>query len=407
VPEANYHGAVQFRYTVSDANGQNGGGTSTAIATLNVAAVNDIPVATGEAATTAEDNGIIFTQAQLLANDSDNDTATDGQTLSIFSVSGASNGTVLILANGDIQFTPHANYHGAAQFTYTVNDGNGGTADATVNLTVLAVNDTPVATSETLTAANGAQLGLEDTTLAIAASTLLANDTDVDTPTDGQVLSIQSVAAIQGATHGTVSLVTLANGQQQINFVPEANYHGPAQFSYIVTDSNGTTSTAIATLNVAAVNDAPVANADSGNTLEDTALLLNPADLLQNDTDADIATDADVLTVASVGNAAHGQVRLLANGQIEFTPDANFHGAAGFDYVTTDTFGATSTAHVTVNVGAVNDAPVACTRWQNQRQRRCRLLASSSAVDKTPAPNRRSVGTAPRGVRALSTAPCR
>ena len=65
----------------------------------------------------------------------------------------STNGTVTMLANGDIQFVPNANYHGAAQFTYTVNDDNGGTANANVNLTVLAVNDAPIATGETVSGA--------------------------------------------------------------------------------------------------------------------------------------------------------------------------------------------------------------------------------------------------------------
>jgi hypothetical protein len=174
-----------------------------------VAAQNDIPVATGETAATAEDTSIVFTQAQLLANDSDVDMATDGQTLSISAVSGAQNGTVTLLANGDIQFTPNANYHGQAKFTYTVTDSSGGKADAVVNLKVLGVNDTPVLASEMITAASGAALGLEDTALAIAASTLLVNDTDVDaeenlgvspniwglTPTESQVLQATNQSA--------------------------------------------------------------------------------------------------------------------------------------------------------------------------------------------------------------------
>ena len=349
IPSANFHGIASFTYLVSDGNGA----ATPAKVLIQIAATNDIPVATGELVTSTEDTSITFPQAQLLANDSDADTATDGQTLSISAVSSATNGSVQLLANGNIQFTPNANFHGPAQFTYTVSDSNGGTATANVNLTVLGVNDAPVATGE---AVNGA---IEDTLLAIAAASLLVNDTDVDTVTDGQVLRIQSVSAISNATHGTVSLVTLPNGQQQINFVPDANYHGPVQFSYTVTDGNGGTSVAIATLNVAAVNDAPVANTDSSATNEDTALLFNPADLLGNDTDADSTTDADTLSVASVGNAANGTVRMLANGQIEFIPHANFHGTAGFDYTTRDSQGATSISRMTVMVAAVNDAPVA------------------------------------------------
>jgi hypothetical protein len=72
--------------------------------------------------------------------------------------------------------------------------------------------------------------------------------------------------------------------------------------------------------------------------LEDAIVLLNPGVLLANDTDADIATDGDSLRVASVGNSSKGTVRMLGDGQIEFVPEANFHGEAGFDYVASDTW---------------------------------------------------------------------
>ncbi len=350
-PDANHHGPAQFRYTVSDG----AGGTATAVATLNVQAVNDVPVAQGETASLNEDNAITFTQAQLLANDSDADSATDGQVLTVAAVTGAQNGTVTLLVNsdgsGDVRFTPDANYHGPARFSYTVSDGAGGTAEATVNLTVLPVNDTPVAQGESFDAT-------EDTTLAIAASTLLANDSDADTATDGQVLTVSAVSAITGATHGTVSLVTLADGSQQVNYVPDANYHGPAQFSYTVSDGAGGTVTAVAALTVAPVNDVPVVQGESGSTAEDTALSWTSAALLANDTDADAATDGQTLAVQAVQNAQHGVVTLAADGRVTFTPDANHHGAASFQYVVTDGAGGTARGTVTLNVTPVNDLPV-------------------------------------------------
>ena len=57
--------------------------------------------------------------------------------------------------------------------TYTVSDGNGGTATATVNITVSAVNDQPVAVDDSASTT-------EDTALVIAAATLLGNDSDPD-----------------------------------------------------------------------------------------------------------------------------------------------------------------------------------------------------------------------------------
>ena len=376
-PDANFHGAASFQYTASDGNG----GTATATAIVNVAAVNDVPVVVGESATTDEDVGLVFTAASLLANDSDVDAATDGQTLSISAVNSATNGTAWLDTEGSIRFLPDTDHHGPASFSYTVSDGNGGTATATVNITVAAVNDAPVAQGESAST-------LEDTTLTIAAATLLTNDSDVDMATDGQTLSI---SAVSNASHGTVRLVTLQDGSQQVAFTPDANFHGAASFKYTVSDGNGGTATASAIVNVAAVNDAPVALGESGSTLEDTILTIATTTLLANDSDVDSATDGQTLIISSVSNPSHGAVRLVTysdgSQQVEFTPDTNFHGAASFHYTVSDGKGGTATATATVNVAAVNDAPVAVGESDTTNEdlglvfAAAQLLANDSDVD--------------------------
>src|SRR5262249_57540872 len=98
-------------------------------------------------------------------------------------------------------------------------------------------------------------------------ATVVGNDTDVD----GDNLTITSV---QGATHGTVSL----SGSNVI-FTPAADYNGAASFTYTVSDGHGGSSTATVNVTVNPVNDAPVANADSVTTKEDTATSIPAATL--------------------------------------------------------------------------------------------------------------------------------
>ena len=82
----------------------------------------------------------------LLANDSD----PNGDPLAITEVSGATNGTVAFDSQTNvITFTPDANYTGTANFSYTVSDGTGGTATATVDLTVLPTTTTLFSNSDT------------------------------------------------------------------------------------------------------------------------------------------------------------------------------------------------------------------------------------------------------------------
>ena len=355
VPDTNFHGTATFDYTISDGNG----GTAIATAVVNLSAVNDAPLTRGETATGDEDLTFVFTSHDLLANDTDVDIATDGQVLSINRVGLATHGTVTLDAQGHVHFKPEENYHGPAQFTYWVSDGlaadgAGAEVPATVSLTILAVNDLPVVTGETLNT-------LEDTTLLFNTATLLANDTDVDVATDDQVLSI---TAVSHATHGTVAFVMQPDGSQQIRFTPEANYFGLASYQYTVSDGAGGNTVGTVVMNLAQVNDAPVAADDIlSNTLEDTALHISFASLLGNDSDADShnsqwgGTD-DVLTITVVGNAVHGTVALM-NGEVVFTPDANYHGPASFAYQVSDSSGAVSQALATFSVTGVNDAPAA------------------------------------------------
>jgi len=346
-PAANYNGPASFTYTVSDGNG----GTATATVNVTVVPVNDAPVAGNDTVNATEDTPLVLTPGALLGNDSD----VDGDNLTITSVQGATHGSVA-LSNGNVVFTPAANYNGAASFTYTVSDGHGGVTTGTVNVNVAPVNDAPVAGTDAVNAT-------EDTPLVITPTTLLGNDTDADNDS-------LTITSVQGATHGTVAL---SNGN--VVFTPAANYNGPATFTYTVSDGHGGTTTGTVNVNVAAVNDAPVAGTDTVNATEDTPLVITPATLLGNDTDA----DNDSLTIASVQGATHGTVA-LSNGNVVFTPAANYNGPATFTYTASDGHGGTTTGTVNVNVAAVNDAPVAGTDTVNATEDTPLVLAAATLL---------------------------
>jgi VCBS repeat-containing protein len=125
-------------------------------------------------------------------------------------------------------------------------------------------------------------------------------------------------------------------------------------FSYEVSDGAGT-DTAQLKIAITGSNDAPVALADTlaGSYLEDELVTIGAATLLANDADADAGT---TLTIASVGDAEHGTVELVG-GNVVFTPDANYAGAASFAYTVTDGTHRSSAATVILNIIAMNDAP--------------------------------------------------
>ncbi|TLM80502.1 MAG: tandem-95 repeat protein, partial [Actinobacteria bacterium] len=326
-PPANYNGAVTFTYTVSDGHG----GTDTATVTITVTAVNDAPVASDDTTTTPEDTPLAIEPAFLMSNDTD----VDGDTLTIVSFTQPLHGVVVEIG-GRYVYTPAPDYNGPDSFTYTVSDGQGGTDTATVFLTVTAENDPPVAVADSYPAT-------EDTTLTVAAPGVLGNDSDPD----GDPLSSVLVTDV---AHGTLTL----NANGGFTYVPDGDYNGPDSFSYYATDGLDVSQVVTVTIDVAAVNDAPVASDDTTTTPEDTPIAIDPAFLLANDTDA----EGDTLTVDSFTQPTTGTISLVA-GKLVFTPPANYNGTVTFTYTVSDGHGGFDTATVTVTVTAVNDAPVA------------------------------------------------
>lgn len=88
--------------------------------------------------------------------------------------------------------------------------------------------------------------------------------------------------------------------------------------------------------------------------VEDTVRIIDPADLLGNDSDP----NGDPLSITEVGDAVGGTVALDADGNVVFTPDPDFAGEASFSYTIADGRGGFDTATATVDVAPVNDAPV-------------------------------------------------
>ncbi|MFJ4292109.1 tandem-95 repeat protein [Cupriavidus sp. NPDC089707] len=334
-PDPDYWGPAIFRYAVSDEYGMAAVGN----VRFDIAPVNDVPVTAGETAAMDEDTGILFTSAQLLANDFDVDTPTVGDVLIIQRVSDAQHGLVKLDADGNVRFLPDHDYFGPASFVYWVSDGNGGLTPATVNIEVRPVNDAPVATGETIATD-------EDTVLLIEQATLLANETDVDNPH-----SDLTVFSVRNGQHGTVELTP----EGQIRFVPEQDFYGTATFFYTVYDGAGGYTEAMATVDLAPVNDAPIVTGEDFSGTEDETATFTAASLLANDRDVDDAQSS--LTLVAVGNAVHGEVRLNADGSVSFIPETDYFGAASFDYTVADPHGATTTGRVDIDLAPVNDAP--------------------------------------------------
>lgn len=156
-PDAAFAGLDAFSYTAGDGNG----GTDSGTVTVNVAPADGAPTINPDTALVPEDGAI---DIAVLANDV-SDTA-----LAVQSVGNAAHGTVSLQADDTIRYVPAPDYYGPDSFTYVATDLSGTSASALVVITVVPVNDAPIAAPDGARSEGGAPVDLD----------LLANDTDVE-----------------------------------------------------------------------------------------------------------------------------------------------------------------------------------------------------------------------------------
>ena len=331
-PPAGFNGAVVLTYDVTD-----GELTAPATQSVTIGATNDAPVSTADAYSTDEDTALVVPAVGVLVNDSD----ADDDSLTAVLVSDVANGTLVLNDDGSFTYTPNADFTGADSFTYKANDGTTDGNTVTVDITVNAVNDAPVA-GDALTN----QTADEGSAFAYSLPVDAFSDVDGDELTlaatlndDTELPNWLMFDPDTGAFSGTP-------GQDDV---------GELTVKVTATDPSGETAVQTFTLTIGTTNNAPVSTADAYSTDEDTALVVPAVGVLFNDSDA----DDDSLTAVLVSDVSNGALTLNDDGSFTYTPNADFTGADSFTYKANDgtTDGNTVTVDITVN--AVNDAPVA------------------------------------------------
>ena len=227
VPDPDYFGPDSFTYQASD------GPASSSVATVSItlAPANDPPTSAPDAHSLGEDGSLVLPAPGVLANDSD----PDGDALVATAASATAHGTLTLAPDGALMYVPDTDWHGVDTFTYAASDGTS-SATTTVTLSVAAVNDAPVASTDVASTAHATSILLD----------VLANDTDVD----GDPLVIASVSV---PSAGSATIVG-----NQIQFTPPAAHAGPATLNYTASDGSMTDSATV-TINVATAPPAPSA----------------------------------------------------------------------------------------------------------------------------------------------------
>ena len=350
-PDADFYGDVNFSFSVSD-----GFNSSPASATLEVTSVNDdlsvnTAALTNRPLTAIQEDGTLSISADQLLDvlNVDSDWSNTDLTISALSLSDTTAGNVTGTDATGYTFTPDADWNGTVSLTYTVTDPANSSVDVVRTIRVLAVNDAPELATGTASPFGNID---EDNTFSVTAADLLNGFSDAES-TVAQ-LNINNLAVSAGSISG--------NATTGWTYTPEANFNGDVTISYAVTDTDGASTLASYTFNVAAINDAPErvgTQLTLGGVQEDNTFSITAAQLLAGYTDA----DGDTLSVSGLTLSDTNQGTLTGDAASgwTFTPTADFNGTVSLNYSISDGQGATNSDTSVTNtfqVFSVNDAPV-------------------------------------------------
>jgi hypothetical protein len=395
-PLADANGSVTLTMTTSDGGNFGTGGTlvdmDTAI--ISITPVNDAPVldldasgaGTGYSTTYTENGtGVAIADTDRVITDVDNTNMasltaviTNGQAGDLLSVAGALPSGITASYNA-ATFTmtltgsaTKANYEIALQqirflstsenpsttprsINVSVNDGAANSNVAVATVAVIAVNDAPVNTVP------GAVTLDEDVQTAISGISI----NDVDSGSVTVTLSVANGTLSPSVTAGTITgngtaTVTISGTLAQVNSVlASLRYTGRADFNGADTLTVSTSDGSLTDTDTVAITVNPVADItpDTIAATEDTAITFNVITGTNGATPDNFENAGRVVTSVTQPPNGQGSVSFAADGTLVYTPSANFNGQTTFTYTVTSG-GVTETATVTVNVSAVNDAPI-------------------------------------------------
>ena len=296
---------------------------------------NEVPVAQADAAglVTDEDTPLLILESTLLANDGD----ADGDAIFIYQIDAESRfgGSVSLSGTGEVLYVPAADFNGSDTFAYFISDRHGGTAQALVTVTVLAINDAPIALNDDVAAP------ISPFPITITKAFLLSNDSDPD----GDLIEFDFIdvfGSLGGILTETATTLTYT--------LPAGVTSGVDVFLYDIIDEDFEFATAELRFHIG--NDHPFAEDDFVITDEDQPIVI---DVVANDFDF----EGDPMTVINFTQPFDGTVEQVGPTTLLYTPNLEFSGFDFFDYEISDGRGGTSFAFVDIEVLEVNDPPVA------------------------------------------------
>lgn len=339
-------------------------------------------------ASTNEDVSVAITYAQLAAQGNE----ADDKAVTAFVIKNVTSGTLKIgsseatatnwaagtndtlPSDGSLKlfWTPANNANGTLNaFTVVARDGDGlvSATPVQVQVTASSVNDAPVLTTSSA-------LPYTENATAVAINNVLTLS-DIDSPNltgatvsittnfaNGQdVLGFTNQNGISGSYNASTGVLTLTGTSTVANYqaaLRSVTYRNSSEnpstavrtISFAVDDGQATnhaSNVLTSTVNVTAVNDAPIANATSATGNNNSAIAIN---LAGSDVDSSIARFKIISlpahgTLSFGGTAVHigDSITATANAaSLSFVPDTNWNGNTGFSYAAIDSVGALQSA---------------------------------------------------------------
>ncbi|KJV06157.1 cadherin domain-containing protein [Methylocucumis oryzae] len=319
--------------------------------TISVIDVNEVPNVAGASFTIAENSSIGTSVGNVTVSDPD-----AGQSHSFSITGGNTNGAFTIdTNNGSISVANNTalNFETTPIFTLTVQATDNGSPNlsntATITIHLTDVNEAPDITAATFSIAENSNTGTSIGTVSAV---------DVDT---GQSLTY----AITAGNIGNAFAINQSTGEIVVNTRAALNFETTPSFSLTVEASdNGSpnlNSSAVITVNLSNVNEAPSANNDDAAVDEAgtvTVLTSSATQVSFNDNDPDVG-DLLFVTTTPVIAPTHGVLTLNADGSFSYTHDGSETTSDSFVYEVCDSAPLCSNATVNIAINPVNDAPVA------------------------------------------------
>ena len=299
-PPTDFSGVVSFTFTVTDSRGLTSANTATV--TIDVG-----PAAIGQAlAMTQGDPWIQITLGHAGVDP-----------VTAFHVGLAGNGDLRTVSPGVVRYLPDPNFTGTDSFPFTVTDSTGRVSNtAVITITVANAGDTPVAQDVSATTSSGTAVTLRlfDPTSTVASYSIVG----------------PAPAGLTDAARGSVT------------YTPAANFSGVVRFTFMLTNSVGTSAPATATVTVD-----PLARNLTLTTKQDAALTF----ALYDPTSSIASYVIDGASPAGLGTAV--------NGSVTYTPPAGFTGTVSFGYKVTDSSGLSSQQDGVVSITVTQVNPTA------------------------------------------------